>query len=287
MKRIFPLPLLLLLCMISCDRLDITGLFIASSPSPNERFAVSDSYNNRNGFKEISVPENEYSFYVSTDAHLVTTADGLTCFVNACLSDGNAAPFALFLGDEMDSRDNHDLFMNVISPLDDAGITLFSTPGNHDLFFNRWEEYIRTWKTSAYLFKVVTPSDGTDLYISLDSASASLGTDQRAWLGNILSGSKGKYRRIIVFTHTHFFKRDNSQRISGNYNLEEGYDLEKLFSDCGVSLVLTGHDHHYEDTLFKDVRYLTLSSIADKEEDACFYLATSGSENMVLTPIPL
>jgi len=258
-----------LLTLISCRSLEVTGMLVGSSPHANERFADSKKYNDANGFKTITVQDNEYSVYVCTDAHVTTSANALSCFVDNCVADKTAAPFAIFLGDAT-STTSFNQFEQCVSPLERAGITLFRTPGNHDLYFSLWSEYLRINNTSSYYFKLVTPSDGTDLFICLDSASGTLGADQRAWLGDILSDAKGKYRRITVFTHTHFFKRDISQEYTSNFNLEEGYDLEKLFSDSGVSLVLSGHDHFFEDTLFKNVRYLTLAAIEDGGNSAYY-----------------
>jgi len=272
-----------LLTLISCENLEITGLLAGSSPPANERFADSKKYNDANGFKTIDVQSNEYSVYVCTDAHVTTSAKGLSTFVDNCIADKTSAPFAIFLGDAT-STSSFNQFEQCVSPLEKAGITLFRTPGNHDLYFRLWSEYIRINNTASYYFKVVTPSDGTDLFICLDSASGTLGTDQRDWLGGILSSSKGQYRRITVFTHTHFFKRDISQDHSSNFNLEEGYDLEKLFSDYGVSLVLSGHDHFFEDSVFKKVRYLTLAAIEEGGNSA-YYIFKFRSEEFSFTQL--
>ena len=72
-----------------------------------------------------------------------------------------------------------------------------------------------------------------------------------------------KYRHIIVFTHTHFFKVDASQGHTSNFALEETYDLCDLFSRYGVELVLQGHDHCRDQHYFKGVQFLIVDALED------------------------
>ena len=276
--RILPASVLFCLLIAACERYDIKGMFFGSSPSADERFAESNAYNAVHGFKTIKVPTDNYYFYVCTDAHLDGPGQGLSSFVDACAADSDSAPFALFVGDAVNGEDYYDCFFETVAPIEDSGKTLFYTPGNHDIYFGQWSRISSEIGSASYTFEVITPTDGTDLYVSIDSSSGTLGTDQRAWLGDVLSKAKGNYRNIIVFTHTHFFKKDNSQGHSGNFKLEEGYDLAKLFKDSRVSLVLSGHDHSFEETIFKDVRFLTLACIHDTE-DPVYYTLEIGSSS--------
>lgn len=258
------------------------------SPDANGRFAVSKAYNDANGYRHIYLTGSEYTFYAATDSHVSTTAKGLGHFVSDYLADSDIAPFAIFVGDAIDKKNNLNLFLETVRPIAESGRTLFCTPGNHDLYFGQWADYIREIKTGTYCFEVSSDisdksSAGTDLFICLDSASGTLGTDQRSWLESILSGANGLYRHIIVFTHTHFFKRDNSQGHTGNFNIEEGYDLIKLFSDNGVDLVISGHDHFFEDTYFKNVNFVTLAAIDDAADEQYYYTFKVTPEGISLT----
>ena len=267
------------LCLLfSCSSLDIAGMFFGSSPSANERFARSAAYNETHAFRTIAVSENDYKLYVCADAHLDGPGKAFRNFVDAYLADAQAAPFALFLGDAVNGKDYYDYFFDAVDPVSAAGKTLFITPGNHDIYFGQWERFADYIGTASYTFEVQTPSEGKDLFLCMDSSSGTLGTDQRAWVGETLAAAKGKYRNIIVFTHTHFFKKDNSQGYTSNFNLEEGYDLAKLFKGSGVSLVLSGHDHHFEQTIFKDVRFLTLACIKDADEPVYYTFSIGSSE---------
>lgn len=273
--------------LVSCDKFDFPGMIKGSSPSSNERFAVSKSYNDANGFKHISLMGDEYSFYAATDAHVAETADNLSRFVSDYVADRSDAPFAIYAGDAMDKKNNFSRFLQTVSPISDCGRTLFCTPGNHDLYFGQWTDFIKEMKTATYYFTVADMSSSStndwDLYICLDSASGTLGTDQRAWLEELLAESRGRYRHIIVFTHTHFFKRDNSQGHTSNFNLEEGYDLANLFSENGVDLVISGHDHFFEDTWFKGVRFITLAALDDSAKEHFYYTFKVTREDISLT----
>lgn len=291
MRRKILLAALLSVGLVSCDKYDIPGMIAGSSPSSNERFAQSKAYNDVHGFEHIFVSGDGYTFYASTDSHVCATANGISRFVSAYMADSKAAPFALFLGDAMDRKNNFHLFLETVKPVSEGGRNLFCTPGNHDLYFGQWTEYIAAMKTGTYLVEVSCVSGETvlctDLLICLDSASGTLGTEQRDWLESVLSSAQGRYRHIIIFTHTHFFKRDNSQGHTGNFGLEEGYDLSALFSRCGVDMVLSGHDHFYEDTFFKNVRYLTLAAIDDTAPKPCFYTFTVAPDSISVREISL
>lgn len=277
-RRLLIFSTLIGFSLMSCGKYDITGMVAGSSPTANSRFAVSKSWNEAGGFKTFYMPGNEYRFYAATDSHLSETNEGLSCFVDTYLSDREAAPFALFLGDALDGKGDFDLFSRTVDPITAAGRSLLCTPGNRDINFSLWNDYIKLHGTASYLFEVVTISEGKDLFICLDTASGTLGTDQRAWLGDVLSSSRGKYRHIIIFTHTNFFKRDNMQLFSANFNLEELYDLEKLFYESQVDMVLSGHDHCFTDVLFKGVRYLALAPVGDREGQNFYALVVKSGE---------
>ena len=125
----------------------------------------------------------------------------------------------------------------------------------------------------------MTPSGFRDLYVALDSSSGTLGVKQREWLENLLAlKSKEDFRNIIVFTHTHFFKKDSSQGHTSNFNLEETYDLADLFARYGVDLVLQGHSHSRDITVFKGVTYLRLDAIEDHYPNAFYTIITVGDD---------
>jgi len=260
--------------MSSCGKKDIFGVFFGQNPSVEERFHQSDP----KGFiSEIEAGSNNYRVYVVTDIHVDTTTGRTDTFVNDYISDSSAEQFCLCLGDLVEIKGRMKYARKAFQPINDAGKQLFISLGNHDIAFSQWEEYRSYFKTSVYQFKVITPSEGEDLYICLDSAQGTLGVDQREWLENALEDARSKsYRNIIIFTHTHFFKRNGSQGTTGNFNLEETYYLLNLFSKYGVDYVLTGHDHYYEKTDFREVSFYTLNSLSECEIEGSYYIFTVG-----------
>lgn len=263
---------------ISCGRLDFGGMIWAESDVVDKRFEQSLEYNATIPDITMTAPENNYRVYVFGDSHVDGPTRHLDRFVTDFQNDANSAPFALCVGDMINSTGHYGLFCDHVAVLGpDCPKRLFVTAGNHDLYFGQWTEYKNRFHTSTYSFEVQTPSEGTDLYISLDSASGTLGVKQRAWLGDLLDSAKGHYRNIIVFTHTHFFMRDYTQTPASNFSMEETHDLMDLFSRSGVKLVISGHDHFREDVLYKGVLYYTLDALGDPYKQASYAVFTIGS----------
>lgn len=263
----------------SCNKnIDYPGLFFTINESPNQRFAQSMEYNRQHGYDKITGVPDDYLVYVMSDIHVDNTATNLDRFVHDFLVDSMAAPFALCLGDLVNATGHYNFFEEHVKPVDDAGQKVYYTVGNHDVYFDQWPEFRSRFHTSTYWFEVQTVSGKKDLYISIDSANGTLGTDQRKWLEDILKDADNKgYRHIIVFTHTHLFKKDASQGHTSNFNMEETYDLLDLFDRYDVSMVLQGHSHHRDLTIFKDVVYLRVDALEDHYPNAFYTILTVGN----------
>lgn len=263
MKKIFYiLPLLLVSC--TKGNLDMLGMFYTLSDGNDERFAQSMEWNDQVGYDTIQVAQDDYKVYTFTDIHVDTTTFNLDTFTTAYLNDTEAAPFCLCLGDQINAINNYPKFFAYIDKMKAAGKKVYSTPGNHDLYYDQWSIYRDYWKTSAYWFLVQTPGGFEDLYICLDSSDGTLGIDQRKWLEQLLKEkSQMGYRHIIVFTHTHFWKRDQSQGHTSNFALEETYEIADIFGKYNVDIVLQGHSHYRYKTVFKGVTYLRLDKMED------------------------
>lgn len=267
--------------MTSCSKYkkyDVLGMFTSVSPSSNERFAKSMDYNKSHGYDHIYVDQDDYRLYVITDTHIDTTTRNLDIFVDAYLGDTATVPFALHLGDLINAEGYWSRYADHIKPIEDAGRKLYHVAGNHDLYYNQWKEFVARYNTSSYWFDVTTPAGFRDLYIGLDSGNGTLGTDQREWLGNLLNDmSLRGYRNIIAFTHTNIFKKDTSQGHTSNFPMEETYDLTDLFAKYGVDMVLQGHSHYRDITVFKDVSYLRLDAIEDTADEAYYTILKVGN----------
>ena len=270
---------ILMFFLTSCTKnIDLMGLFYTINESPDERFEQSMSYNAEYGYDKITGVPDDYEVYVMSDIHVDFSTDNLDRFVSDYLADSVAAPFALCLGDLINATGHFDLFDEHVKPVSDAGRKIYYTVGNHDLYFNQWPEFRSRYHTSTYWFEVQTVSNFKDLYIAIDSGNGTLGRDQRDWLENLLKDKQSQgYRHIIVFTHTHFFKKDTSQGHTSNFNLEETYDLLDLFDRYDVSMVLQGHSHARDLTLFKDVVYLRVDALEDHYPDAFYTILKVGN----------
>ena len=268
----------LMFLLISCSKnIDYMGLFYTINESPDERFAQSMSYNDDHGYDKITGVPDEYKVYAMSDIHVDFSTENLDRYVSDYLADTVAAPFSLCLGDLINATGHFDYFAEHVKPVTDAGRKIYYTVGNHDLYFNQWDEFYSRFGSSTYWFEVQTISGFKDLYIAIDSGNGTLGRDQRNWLENLLKDKQNQgYRHILVFTHTHFFKKDTSQGHTSNFNLEETYDLLDLFDRYDVSMVLQGHSHSRDLTLFKDVVYLRLDALEDHYPDAYYTILTVG-----------
>lgn len=272
-----PLVLLLMAFCLNACNIDWLGFMYTRSADVDTRFAQSMEYNGQAGFASITVPDDNYRVYVLTDAHVTEKETrNIDRFVTDLLADETTAPFWINLGDNVNDKGQAGVFESHIGPLQAAGLRHFPTAGNHDVYFGEWDEWVSRFHTSTYWFEVLTPGRGKDLFISLESAAGTLGRSQRAWVERILTESQGKYSHITVYTHTHFWKRDGSQGTTSNFDLEETYDLAGLFARTGVDIVLSGHDHATETTVFKGVRYETLQSLKMNDISPGYNILTYG-----------
>ena len=143
---------------------------------------------------------------------------------------------------------------------------IFHILGNHDVYFNGWVDFKRLIGPSVYWFEVAFPG-GKDLFISLDTATGTLGRDQTEWFRSFLASNRSNYRHCFILTHMNLFYTDGSQRTSGNMPIEETFALVDFLGRQRVTLVLQGHDHHREELSYGGVEYRVLGAIADKADD--------------------
>lgn len=263
-KQIFTILISLAVC--GCSNADLKGLFLPTGDNVDSRFGQSAKMNEGLCASSIETEEN-YTFYVAADPHIDETSDNLTTF-NDALRNDTAAPFGVILGDCTDKRENLPRYLEALS-YDSERHTydphIFHLLGNHDVFFNGWDDFKELIGPSTYWFETVF-SNGKDLYISLDTANGTLGKKQNEWLRAFLEKNRGRYRHCVILSHTNFFYTDNSQAGSGNMPIEECFSLIDFFDKQNISLVLQGHDHFREELIYRNVRYTTLGAIADKSK---------------------
>ena len=266
--------------LTSCDAFDVKGFVAPTSDVVNKRFEQSMSLHGNKAVATIDADE-AYTFYVCTDPHINSTYYNLREFNNRLRN--SSARFGIILGDCTDHKNAFPNYVEAIKYAEDvhaSSLPIFSLIGNHDLYFDGWNEYFKLLGASVDWFDVKFDT-GRDLFIALDSASGTLGNKQMTWLKDFLAAEREKYRHCIVLTHTHLFYTDNSQEGAGNMALEETAVLTELFSKHNVTLCLQGHDHYREDLTLGGVRYTIIGSLRDEipnPEYLVIHMSNSGAE---------
>lgn len=248
--------------------LDMMGMFDGQSPDVSLRFDGSSGLLQA-GATGVCSATDDYAVYVGADMHIdsqATTAH-TDAFLSAFAAD-DSAPFALILGDLVNGKNSMSMASGRVREMagDKAG-SVYMALGNHDIYFNLWEQWHHEWGMANYAFKVTTPSY-TDLYICLESASGYLGKKQLDWFRSMLENAGDMdLRHRIVFTHTHMFKKDMSQGHTSNYPMEESYEIMGLMEKHGVELFLSAHSHSRDFTSFKGVDYVVVDALEEHYPD--------------------
>lgn len=262
------------------DSHDVAGLLWTRSGDVDKRF--NESLNvHRNGAYVldnqnvcvISAPARSYRVYICADSHINGANSNVEHFANDLDADDDV-PFALHLGDIIDAhaKDNFDDARKLFGPAWDR---MFFACGNHDIMFGQWGKFKDSVGSASYSFEVVMPDGTRDFYLCLDSSSGTLGRRQTEWAEARLKAAKD-CRHRVVFTHTHFFHRDGSTGIASHFPLEETYALVRMFEDNAVDVVLSGHDHYREETLFHGIHFEIFDAIVASQPTPFYSIMTVG-----------
>jgi len=244
----------------SCETVDLRGMLI-SYESVNSRFEQSMEWNSIHSYKELVVPLDEYSIFAMSDSHVGGTQNLETFFDNAISANAIAAVMA---GDITSGQaDDYEVFEQHLP--DPGTIDFFPLVGNHDLYFNGWEQFYPRFGSSIYMFSVRTPL-ATDLFICLDTGSGTLGSKQLDWLREILESERPEYRRCIIFTHNNLFRFRRT--TSTNPLVEELHVLMELLFENNVDMFITGHDHQKDAEILGNTIFIVLDALKDGYIDA-------------------
>ena len=261
-------------CANEDTTLDMAGMFSNNGVPVKDRFVESVNYNASVPEIHVDMNADDYTIFVCSDSHITRkTHQHLDAFINA-YNAASAPKMALHLGDLIDAQNN---FPCADSILHLANGRWFITPGNHDVYFKQWTIWQSYFHTATYWFDTRNGEKKLDLFICLDSADGTLGTKQTQWLRDLLKAkSQEGYRRIIVFTHTHFWKLDDSQGHTSNFALEETYELADIFAQYGVQFVWTGHQHARQSVIYRGVNYLVMDACKDGEPGLSYLTVDMG-----------
>jgi len=289
MKKNLFIFFLTTLC-VSCTDSAVTGIFRGTSERANTRFAQSMTHNEARGYAVIPTT-NRYIIYACGDTHVQAPSKSFTRFVMDYKSDPNC-PFAIHVGDVVNANNQFPIFFSQAAQQPQGYVpgsdTIFYALGNHDIYYGQWDTYRQYNPSTSYYFSTQTAQgQPLDLFICIDTAEGTLGTDALAWLKALLQKVQSEsWRHIVVFTHTNFFRHDRSQEFTSNLTMEETYDLTNLFKQTGVQLVISGHDHYREVIDYSGVYYVTLDALQD-DFAASSYLKITMDEHIIFDWIPV
>lgn len=252
--------LMVCIFVVSCD-VDFSG-FIRSNDRVEERFEQSIAWNIAHPVKNLNISTSDYTLLSASDLHIGGTGNTSTLFDYY----KNSEDIALVLVGDIVSGKKED-YDRCKSITDSFPKPLYMMTGNHDLYFDGWKTFYDYFGSSTYFFTVTTP-DTADLYICLDSGGGTYGKSQISWLEDLLVNERPKYRHCVVFSHVNILR--TRRTTSANPMLEEVAYLLNLFTENNVGLVVNGHDHLQDKTVFGNSTYIILDALVDSYENAGF-----------------
>lgn len=279
------------ICFVSCEKLDIKGMFVSSGTHTEDRVSQWLEWNGRHGANLISDVPDDYKVYVCSDIHVSDSATRFKKFYADQQQDDDAV-FGIVMGDLADCGGERpfeliqDAMREVGAECRNAGMavdTCFFILGNHDIYFDCQQYYASHFHTSTYTVEVMTRGGHRDLFVFLDSGNGTHGTKQLEWLEMVLA-NREQYRNCIVCSHTCLFRTsyNYSSTPAANLPLEEYYHLLELMERYDVDLYMMGHFHHKEYHTIKGVDYVMTDNLNEKN-DIPSYLVVSCGDNVQYT----
>jgi predicted phosphodiesterase len=263
-KRLITFLIIISSAFTACTKTaDIAGIFFSKEPV-NKRFSQSMEWNNKHPYREIAVPSDDYFILTMADSHVGGTKN-LDKFFN--IAQTTKASAVVMAGDlTTGNTEDYDVFEQHLP--DQNILPSFLIAGNHDLYFNGWNEFYSRFGSSTYLFTIKTPA-ATDLFVCLDTGGATLGDKQLEWLRNMLQTLRPNYRHCFVFSHTNLFLFRHT--FSTTPLIEELHVLIELFTKYKVDMVINGHDHQQYTEFFGVTRYIVMDALKDALSNAGYF----------------
>lgn len=252
------------LTFTTCSKEGDNDNIFASNKTANQRFKQSMEWNSLHPYHETLISSDDYFILSMADSHVGGTIN-LDAFFD--IAKTTKASAVVMVGDLTSGQTkDYDIFERHLPPQD--SLLSFIIIGNHDLWYKGWEEFYSRFGSSTYLFTIKT-TVATDLFICLDSGGGTLGDKQLEWLSSLLQSSRQKYRRCLVFTHDNLFRIRHT--TSTNPSVEELHVLIEIFTENIVDMVVTGHDHEPDASLFGITRYIQMDALKDGLDNAGYF----------------
>lgn len=252
---------LLTACSDNPQELDYTGLFHNPSESVQTRFDQYMDWNaNHPAFVE-TVTSDDYRLFFCSDVHYREDRNQLEPFLKLSRNDATC-PFIIINGDLSDHEAGFDTVQaRILRHYAAGGRLVYTTAGNHDLYFGRWLDFFNHFGSSTYVVKVQGPGY-EDIFIFLDSANGTLGRSQLKWLKEQLEGTTAA-RHITVVTHNNLFNQDQNQGRCSTPPMDEVYQITHLMEKHGVEACIQSHNHYPSLTTFKGIQLVVTPALQD------------------------
>jgi len=242
--KIFILQFILL--AVNCN-MDVLQAFY-TPVGVNERFQENKNLGIPDSIS-LTDPDN-FTFVHVTDIHVTGETNPYLAALPSKLLPSDK--FIIDSGDLTDYGNRKD-FLAYRDMMNATGLPWYSGIGNHDLWFEGWAPYKEVLGSSAY-----SVTAGKMRIIVLDTANDTLGYDQYEWLKKELAQKTEIY--CIVVTHYNLFSRIMLE-TSQSTEMEEVYNMMRLFEQYRVNYVLMGHSHIYDYRQINGVSYLVGSAL--------------------------
>lgn len=230
--------------------------FVTSYENANQRFEQSQKWNDAHGFKELVVPQDNYTLFTIADSHIGGTENFKTFLQDAQNQNGTAI---VLLGDVVNGhKKDYDVLASQLSTVNT--IPSFALAGNHELYFGRWQHFISLFGTAAYYFAVKTPT-GSDLYFCLDTSGGTLGDKQLKWFKEKLESMRDNYRNCIVLTHNNILR--HRPTMSTNLMVQEIHVFTDLLLRYNIAMVVVGHDHIRNKDVLGNTMFVVMDAAFD------------------------
>jgi predicted phosphodiesterase len=194
---------------------------------------------------------NSFTFAVMGDTHVGLTA---TSFISSAVTSAKNAgdAFVLIAGD-LTNLGKADEFNAFIGTMNAVGLTYRSALGNHDLYFDGWNNFKQFVGRSIYSF------DADNVHISvLDSGNATLGEAQLNWLRADLAATAKPLKIVVSHYAPISGPLDNLFKMASE---EESAILKNVCHQYSVNYMIAGHYHGYRENKLGNTTYIVTGGV--------------------------
>lgn len=233
---------LLLICT-ACNNFDFEGI------RKRYRESTSGSLSSPNNIDPGGT--NNFSFAVMGDTHLgVTAATNIQTTMETAKNAGDS--FVVVAGD-ISNLGKEDEMNSFVGTLNAISFPFRVAIGNHDLYFNGWENFKKFFGRSIYSF------DADNVHIvMLDSGNGVLGEPQLNWLKSDLAATTQPHKIVVSHYPPISGGFDNVFKMSSE---EEAAILKDILHKNNVSYMFSGHYHGYRELKLGNTTYVITGAV--------------------------